>query len=118
MVVKNDNESEHDQDLGDILASVIKYNMRLNPAKCSFGVQAGKFLGFMLTNRGIEANPEKCQAIIDMRSPNSVKEVQQLTGRIVALSRFLSCAGEKAFHFFVTLSEILAHHGQMLCVML
>ncbi|PNX67528.1 gag-pol polyprotein, partial [Trifolium pratense] len=49
----------------------------------------------MLTNRGIEANPEKCLAIIDMRSPTSVKEVQKLTGRIAALSRFLSCAGEK-----------------------
>jgi hypothetical protein len=79
--------------------------MRLNPAKCSFGVQSGKFLEFMLTNRGIEANPDKCQAIIDMRSPTSVKEVQQLTGRIAALSRILSCAGEKAFHFFSTLRK-------------
>ncbi|MCI27251.1 hypothetical protein A2U01_0048449, partial [Trifolium medium] len=86
MVVKTTNEGDHDQNLGDILASVKKYNMRLNPAKCSFGVQAGKFLGFMLTNRGIEINPEKCQAIIDMRSPTIVKEVQQLTGRIAALS--------------------------------
>ncbi|MCI80607.1 hypothetical protein A2U01_0101878, partial [Trifolium medium] len=49
--------------------------MRLNPAKCSFDVQADKFLGFLLTHRGIAANPEKCQAIIDMRSPTSVKEV-------------------------------------------
>ena len=58
-----------------------------------FGVEAGKFLGFLLTERGIEANPEKCVAIIEMRSPISVKEVQQLTGRMVALSRFMS-AGE------------------------
>jgi hypothetical protein len=79
--------------------------MRLNPAKCSFGVQAEKFLGFMLTNRGIEANPEKCQAIINMRSPTKVKEVQQLTGRIAALSRFLSCASERAFHFFASLKK-------------
>ncbi|WJX72831.1 hypothetical protein P8452_56671 [Trifolium repens] len=105
MVVKTTETGEHDQDLSDILASVMKYNMRLNPTKCSFGVQSGKFLGFMLTNRGIEANPDKCQAIIDMRSPISVKEVQQLTGRISALSRFLSCAGEKAFHFFSTLRK-------------
>ncbi|PNX71103.1 hypothetical protein L195_g026974, partial [Trifolium pratense] len=105
MVVKTMEEGEHDQDLADILNSVRKYNMRLNPAKCSFGVQVGKFLGFMLTNRGIEANPEKCQAIIDMRSPSSVKEVQQLTGKIVVLSRFLSCAGEKAFHFFTSLKK-------------
>ncbi|GAU43891.1 hypothetical protein TSUD_399390 [Trifolium subterraneum] len=77
----------------------------LNPAKCSFGVQSGKFLGFLLTHRGIEANPDKCQAIINMRSPTSVKEVQQLTGRIAALSRFLSCSGEKACHFFFTLRK-------------
>jgi hypothetical protein len=60
---------------------------------------------FMLTNKGIEANPDKCRTFIDMRSPTSVKEVQQLTGRIAALSRFLSCAGEKAFHFFSTLRK-------------
>jgi hypothetical protein len=59
----------------------------------------------MLTSRGIEANPDKCQAIIDMRSPTSVKEVQRLTGRIAALSRFLSCAGEKSFHLFSTLRK-------------
>ncbi|MCH80183.1 gag-pol polyprotein [Trifolium medium] len=105
MVVKTAKESSHHEDLEDILASVRKYNMRLNPAKCSFGVHAGKFLGFMLTNRGIEANPEKCQAIIDMRSPTSVKKVQQLTGRIAALSKFLSCVGEKAFHIFATLKN-------------
>ncbi|GAU31520.1 hypothetical protein TSUD_332960 [Trifolium subterraneum] len=105
MVVKTTGETSHDMDLEEILAEVRRYNMRLNPAKCSFGVQAGKFLGFMLTSRRIEANPDKCQAIINMRSPTSVKEVQQLTGRIAALSRFLSCAGEKAFHFFSTLKK-------------
>ncbi|KAK2382358.1 hypothetical protein QL285_069902 [Trifolium repens] len=57
MVVKTTETCEHDQDLSDILASVRKYNMRLNPTKCSFEVQSGKFLGFMLINRGIEANP-------------------------------------------------------------
>jgi len=79
--------------------------MRLNPAKCTFGVQAGKFLGFLLTNRGIEANPDKCQDIINMRSPCSIKEVQQLTGRLAALSRFLSCAGDKAFAFFASIKK-------------
>ena len=56
----------------------------MNPEKCVFGVEAGKFLGFLLTERGIEANPEKCVVIIAMRSPISVKEVQQLTGCMVA----------------------------------
>ncbi|GAU42950.1 hypothetical protein TSUD_142870 [Trifolium subterraneum] len=53
--------TNHDVDLEEILAEVRRYNMRLNPAKCSFGVQAGKFLGFMLTSRGIEANTDKCE---------------------------------------------------------
>jgi hypothetical protein len=66
MVVKTTEDGNHDKNLDEILASVRKYNMRLNTAKCSFGVQAGKFLGFMLTSRGIESNPEKCQAIINM----------------------------------------------------
>jgi hypothetical protein len=105
MVVKTLEGGSHSTDLAEILSSVRKYDMRLNPAKCSFGVQAGKFLGFMLTRRGIEANPEKCQAIINMRSPTTVKEVQQLTGRIAALSRFLSCAGEKSCHFFAALKK-------------
>ena len=70
-----------------------------------FGVQAGKFLGFMLTNQGIEANPDKCQAIIDMRSPTSICEVQQLTDHLAALSHFLSCAGDKLIHFFTEIKE-------------
>ena len=63
--------------------------MRLNPHKCVFAVKAGKFLGFMLTNRGIEANPDKCKAILEMKSPSSVKDVQRLLGIIASLSRFL-----------------------------
>ena len=62
--------------------------MKLNLEKCTFGVEEGKFLGFMLTHRGIEANPDKCRAIVDMRSPKKIKEVQQLLGCLTALSRF------------------------------
>ncbi|RDX75239.1 hypothetical protein CR513_44905, partial [Mucuna pruriens] len=54
----------------------MKHQLKLNLEKCSFGVQDGKFLEYMLTERGIEANPEKCQAVINMRSPRNVKEVQ------------------------------------------
>ena len=63
-----------------------EYNMKLNPAKCTFGVSAGRFLGFIVNNRGIEANPDKIKAVLDMSSPSSIKEVQRLTGRIAALS--------------------------------
>lgn len=63
--------------------------MTLNSKKCIFGVQGGKFLGFILTHKGIEANSEKCVTIIEIRIPNTLKEVQRLIGRLVALSKFL-----------------------------
>nr|KYP43469.1 Retrovirus-related Pol polyprotein from transposon 17.6 [Cajanus cajan] len=76
MVIKTKSAVDHAQDLEEILQQVRKHNMRLNPEKCVFGVQGGKFLGFMITCRGIEANPDKCQALINMRSPQNHKEVQ------------------------------------------
>ncbi|XP_025640747.1 uncharacterized protein [Arachis hypogaea] len=100
MVVNSNTEEEHLNDLKEVFDQLKKYNMRLNPEKCAFGVQGGKFLGFMLTNRGIKSNPEKCKAILEMKSPSTIKEVQQLTGRLVALSRFLPTMAAKSDHFF------------------
>ena len=70
-------------------------NMKLNPEKCMFGVKGGNFLGFMLTNRRIEVNPDKCQAIVRMRSPKNIKEVQQILGCLTALSRFVPRLAER-----------------------
>ena len=70
--------------------------MKLNPAKCAFGVSAENFLGFIVNHRGIEANPDKIKAVLDMPSPSGIKEVQHLTGRIAALRRFVSRASENA----------------------
>nr|KYP55954.1 Retrovirus-related Pol polyprotein from transposon 17.6 [Cajanus cajan] len=96
MVVKSAELYNHITDLVKIFQQLRRYDMRLNPEKCTFGVAGGKFLGFMLSVRGIEANPDKCQAVIDMRSPQSVKQVQRLAGRLTALSRFLPCLTETA----------------------
>jgi len=85
MVVASRDRRQHTTDLEELFANISKYRLKLNPEKCVFGVEAGKFLGFMLTERGIEANPDKCATIIAMRSPTSVKKVQQLTGRMAAL---------------------------------
>jgi hypothetical protein len=74
--------------------------MKLNPTKCVFGVSSGKFIGFQVGQRGIEANPEKIKALLDMRSPQNVKEIQCLTGRIAALGRFISQATDKCLPFF------------------
>jgi len=95
MVVTSEREDQHVIDLEELFATILRYNLKLNPDKCVFGVEAGKFLGFLLTERGIEANLDKCVAIIRMKSLANVKEVQQLTRRIAALSRFLSASGDK-----------------------
>ena len=72
---------------------------------CAFGVTTGKFLGFMVSQRGIEANPDKIQAIIEMTPLRNVKEVQSLNGKIAALNRFVSRATDKCLPFFRTLKR-------------
>ena len=79
--------------------------MKLNPAKCAFGVSVGKFLGFIVNSRGIEANPDKIKAVLDMLPPSNIKDIQHLTGRIAALSRFVSKASEKCQPFFQVLKK-------------
>ena len=78
--------------------------MKLNSSKCTFRVASGKLLGFMVSLRGIESNPEKVQAILEMASLKTVKEVQ-ITGRIAALNRFVSKATDKCLPFFKTLKQ-------------
>ncbi|KAL0444710.1 UNVERIFIED_CONTAM: hypothetical protein Slati_2193700 [Sesamum latifolium] len=96
---------EHIKDLEETFSVLRKYKLKLNPAKCAFGVQGGCFLGFMVTQRGIEANPLKIKAIIDMKAPTCLNEVQRLTGRIAALSQFISKSAEKSLPFFKTLRK-------------
>ena len=82
--------------------------MKLNPSKCIFGVASGKFLGFLVSQRGIEVNSEKVQAIINMASPKTVKEFQKLTGKIATLNRFVSRTTDKCLPFFKTLKQAFA----------
>nr|KYP56259.1 Retrovirus-related Pol polyprotein from transposon 17.6 [Cajanus cajan] len=96
MVVKSSDISTHVRDLTDVFQALRQHQMRLNPEKCVFGVSGGKFLEFMLSNRGIDANPDKCQTILDMKSPGTLKEVQKLAGRLTSLSQFLPCLAEIA----------------------
>ena len=99
MLVKTKMEDELLQNLEIVFSCLWKHRMRLNPQKCVFAIEAGKFLGFMLTNRGIEANPDKCKVILEMKSPSCVKDVQRLTGRIASLFRFLAASAQKALPF-------------------
>jgi len=105
MVVTSANIKDHTRDLQELFDTINKHQLRLNPENCVFGVKAGKFLGFMLTERGIEANPDKCMAIINMKSPKCVREVQQLTSRMATLTRFLAKSGKKGHLFFQCLKK-------------
>ena len=79
--------------------------MKLNPSKCAFGVSSGKFIGFMVSHRRIEANLDKIQAILNMEPPRNIKEVQSLTGRVAALNKFVSKATNKYLPFFKVLKK-------------
>src|SRR3954464_2794327 len=92
-------------DLRETFAALNKYKIKLNPKKCAFGVPAGKLLGYMVSARGIEANPEKVQAITRMQEPTNVKGVHQLTGRLAALRRFISRLGERTLPFYQLLRK-------------
>nr|AAY99339.1 pol-polyprotein [Silene latifolia] len=102
-IVKSKSDSEHLADLSETFCSLRKYKMKLNPMKCNFGVRAGKFLGVLVSARGIDANPEKVQAILDLLEPRNRKEVMMLTGRMAALARFISRSTDKSTPFFKVL---------------
>ena len=90
-------------DLSETFETLHSYNMKLNQSKCAFKMMAGKFLGFMVSQRGIEVNPDKIQAIMEMAAPRNVKEVQNLNDKVAALNRFVSRATDKCLPFFHTL---------------
>ena len=105
MLVKIRREEDHLKDLKETFDTLRSYNMKLNSGKWAFGVMAGKFLGFMVSQRGIEANSDKIQAIMEMKPPKNVKEVQSLNGKVAALNRFVSRATDKCLPFFHTLKK-------------
>src|SRR5574338_956581 len=100
MLVKSRRSNDHIRDLAEMFDILRFYGMKINPLKCSFGVASGKFLGFIVNARGIEANPEKIQAIRDVQAPRTIKQVQSLNGKVAALSRFISKATDKCIPFF------------------
>ena len=106
MLVKSLHENDHLDDLQETFDTFRSYNMKLNPSKCVFGVTAGKFLGFMVSHKGIKVNPKKAWAIMELEPPRMMKEVQNLNGKIAALSRFISKAMDKCLPFFHTLRKL------------
>jgi hypothetical protein len=100
IVIKTCKSHTFIEDLEETFGNLRKVNIKLNPTKCAFGVPSGKLLGFLMSHRGIEANPDKVKAIKEMHPPRNLKEMQHLAGCMVALGRFIARSGEKALPFF------------------
>ena len=105
IVVKTKDKATLIQDLEETFANLRKINLKLNPEKCVFGIPSGKLLGFFVSHRGIEANPDKIKAIEQIQAPRTVKDVRHLTGCVAALSRFISKSAERALSFFKILKK-------------
>jgi hypothetical protein len=95
VVIKTSDSDDLIADLEETFSSLRRFRWKLNPTKCVFGVPSGKLLEFIISNRGIEANPVKISAITDMGAPATIKDVQKLTGCMAALNRFTSQLGDR-----------------------
>lgn len=108
MLIKSQRADQHEEDLEKIFRVIRKNRIMLNPTKCTFGVKAGKFLGYMVTERGIEVNRAKVEANLKLTPPRSIREIQALNGRVIALSRFISRVTDRSLPFF----EIFQRKGK------
>ena len=106
MLVKSLNKADHLEHMKEAFKVPRTHMKMLNLTKCAFGVGSGKFLGLMVSKRGIEANPDKIKAILDMESQKTIRDVQKLTGRFAALGRFISKSGDKCLPFFKALKKV------------
>jgi hypothetical protein len=105
IIVKSTKQENHITDLQETFANFRQVGLKLNPEKCVFGVKKGKFLGCLVSTKGIEANPSKIEAILRMESPSTKKGAQQLTGRLASLNRFISRSAERNLPFFEILKS-------------
>nr|XP_043620185.1 uncharacterized protein LOC122592037 [Erigeron canadensis] len=111
MVIKSRTEEELLANIQETFETLRKIKMKLNPKKCSFGMEARKFLGYYISDRGIQANPSKVNKILELPAPKTVKEVQSLNGKLAALSRFFSKGADRQLPFFKTLKNCGAKKG-------
>jgi hypothetical protein len=105
VVITTRKEESLTSDLAETFDNLNRYKLKLNPTKCSFGMLAGKLLGFLVSARGIEANPEKIQAKLTMGKPTKLHDVQKLAGHVVALSQVVARLGEKALPFYALMKN-------------
>ena len=105
MVVKSKMVLEHLGDLGSTFNVLRKHKLRLNASKCSFGGGLDKFLGYIVTHKGIQVNPDQIKAINDLKPPRNAKEVQKLTGMIAAPNRFISRSADRCRPFYLLIKK-------------
>jgi ribonuclease HI len=105
IIVKSTKQENHITDLQETFANFKQAGLKLNPEKCVFGVKKGKFLGCLVSTKGIEANRSKIKAILRMEPPSTKKEAQRLAGRLDSLNRFISRSAERNLSFFVILKS-------------
>ena len=105
MVVKSKVVSRHLGDLDDIFDVLRRHKLCLNASKCSFGVGSGKFLGYMVTHRGIKVNPDQIKAINDLKPSRNAKEFQKLTGMIAVLNQFISRSMDRCRPFYLLINK-------------
>jgi hypothetical protein len=111
IIVKSMKQENHIADLQETFANFRQAGLKLNPEKCVFGVKKGKFLGCLVSTKGIEANPNKIEAILRMEPPNSKKGTQRLAGRLASLNRFISISAERNLPFFEILKSAKFSNG-------
>jgi hypothetical protein len=104
-VVKSEKHGDLLDDLKETFDNLHKYKMMLNPKKCVFGVSSGKLLGYMVSSRGIDANPTKVEAIEKLQPPRTRREIQKLVDMMAALSQFISKLGECGIPFYKLLQK-------------
>jgi hypothetical protein len=105
IIVKSTKQEKHVADLQETFASFRQASLKLNPEICAFRVKKGKFLGCLVSTKGIEANPSKIEAILRMEPPNSKKGAQWLAGRLASLNKFISRSAERNLPFFEILKS-------------
>ena len=107
MVNKSRNEETLLHDAEETIKTLAKVQMKLNPGKCTFGVEEGKFLGYQISKEGILPNPTKIQEFLESKSPHNLMGVQEINGRLTALGRFIAISAEKALPLYPTLKGSL-----------
>ncbi|GJU77277.1 reverse transcriptase domain-containing protein [Tanacetum coccineum] len=105
LVIKSHTEEEIIRDITETFKTLRQINMKLNPKKCTFGMQEGMFLGYKVSTNGLRACPDKTDTVLGLPSPRCIKDVQKLNGKLASLNRFLSKSAEKSLPFFKTLKK-------------